>query len=349
MRSTLIPQNLPSSISPISIRSTQDKLAKAQIELSSGRWSDVGYKLADQTGSVLDVRAQISFIETFESTNSIASTRTDVIQNALANISSETQSFFDSVIAARSNQVDPAVVQQSAKQGFTAVISSINTVNNGVYVFSGINSDTAPLEDYFATPTSNAKAAVDAAFLAEFGFAQTDPAVAGISPAAMENFLDNAFANLFNSADWKNNWSAATDENITTRIAFNEFAETSQSANESAIRKLAMAYTMVVGLGAENQSESTQKLVMEKAADVTGNVIGELNVLRGGVGVTQQRIGRAEDKLAVQKNAFERVVGNQENIDTYEVATRISVLTNKLEASYTLTARLQQLSLVKFI
>jgi len=43
------------------------------------------------------------------------------------------------------------------------------------------------------------------------------------------------------------------------------------------------------------------------------------------------------------------MVGEKENVDSYEVATRVSLLTNQLEASYTLTARLQQLSLVKFL
>ncbi|VAV89103.1 hypothetical protein MNBD_ALPHA08-1576 [hydrothermal vent metagenome] len=349
MRSTLIPQNLPSTISPISVRSIQDNLAKAQVELSSGRWNDVGYKLAEQTGSVLNVRAQISLIDTFENTNSIVSARADVTQNALANIASETQIFFEAVIAGRNNQVSSEVVAKTAADGFGAVISSINSTINGVYVFSGINFDSPPLQDYFGTPQPASKSAVDAAFLAEFGFDQSDPAVAGITPAAMENFIDNAFSDLFDPTNWQNDWSDATDETLKTRIAFTQFSETSQSANESAIRKLAMAYTMVADLGIGSLNDSTRERMMEKAADLTGSVIGELNVLRGKVGVTQQRIEVATDKLAIQKNAFERLVGDQENVDPYEVATRISVLSNQLEASYTLTARLQQLSLVKFI
>jgi len=185
--------------------------------------------------------------------------------------------------------------------------------------------------------------------LAEFGFTQSDPAVAGITPAAMESFIDNAFSDLFDDAAWAANWSSATDEIITAKISFSEYTQTTQTANESAIRKLAMAYTMVADLGLGNQNDGAFGAVMDKAVDLTGQAIGELNVMKGNIGVTQQRVEVASDRLVVQKNVFERLVADRENVDAYEVATRVSLLTNQLEASYTLTARLQQLSLVRFI
>jgi len=349
MRSTLISQNLPSSISPISIRSVQDNLSKAQTEISTGRWNDVGYKLGAQTGLVLDVRAQIALIETFENTNSLVAGRADATQNVISSLTDEAQLMFDRSVASRSSQVSPEVVQSTARNGLRTIISSINTATQGVHIFGGINSDTAPLEDYFGSPSSASKNSVDAAFLAEFGFPQSDPAVASISSAAMENFIDNAFGDLFETPAWTANWSSATDETMKTKISFSDITQTTQTANESAIRKLAMAYTMVADLGLSDLNAGTYGAVMNKVVDITSQAIGELNVLSGKIGVTQQRIEIASDKLIVQKDSFERLVGSKENVDAYEVATRVSVLTNQLEASYTLTARLQQLSLVRFL
>lgn len=349
MRTTLIPQNLPSYTAPISIRSTKDNLAKAQIELSSGRWSDVGYKLAGQTGMALDVRGQIGLAEVFENTNSIVKTRVEVTQNAISNMVQEAQSFFDSVVAARSSQTSSSVIEQSARQSLVSFVSSVNTTINGVYVFSGINSNTAPLKDYFVSPLPSSKSAVDNAFFTEFGISQSDPAVANITPAAMENFIDNAFGDLFDEVNWKSDWSSATDEKLKTRISFSQDAETSQTANESAIRKLAMSYTLVADLGITEQNKAVFETVMKKAAEFTSEAIGELNELGAKIGVTQQKIEVANEKLSVQKNVFEKLLGERENTDPYEVATRIKLLTNQLEASYAVTARLQQLSLTKYL
>ena len=64
------------------------------------------------------------------------------------------------------------------------------------------------------------KAALDAAFLAEFGFTQDDPAVAGIDPAQMQTFLDGAYADLFlDNAQWEGSWSDASSRNVRSRIA----------------------------------------------------------------------------------------------------------------------------------
>ena len=349
MRSTLIHQNLPSTISPISTRSIRNELAQAQAEIASGRWHDVGYKLADQTGMVLNVRTQLALIDTFENTNALATTRADFAQNAVTHLVSEAQVFFDASIVAHDGQLSRVMVENSAREGMAAVIASVNTTVNGVFLFSGLNTDTAPLEDYFGTPPPASKNAVDAAFFAEFGFAQSDPAVTGITPAAMENFIDNAFSALFDPPGWAADWSSASDETMQTRVSFTEFTQTSQTANESAIRKLTMAYTMVADLGIGGQNDAAFEMVMDKVVDLTGQAIGELNVLRGKVGVSQQRIEIVNEKLVVQKDIFDRLLGSKENINDYEVATRVSVLTNQLEASYTLTARLQQLSLVKFL
>ena len=111
----------------------------------------------------------------------------------------------------------------------------------GITCSAGSIRGTAPIAQYDAGPG----AAVDAAFLAKFGFAQDDPAAANIDGATMSDFLDNEFAQLFADPDWGTTWSSASDQTITSRITPTETATTSVSANEPAMRKLAEVYTMV--------------------------------------------------------------------------------------------------------
>lgn len=349
MRTTLIPHNTFSRFSEPSVAQTRAKLVDAQRELSSGRWSDVGYKLGSRNGFVVDIRAQLGFVDALLNTNVVVETRADATQIALENMVKETESLFEATTAARSDQVSADLVKNIATEGSKAIASSINTSVDGVYVFSGINSETPPVKDYFGVPKPASRQAVDAAFLAEFGFAQTDPAVSTISAAAMESFIDNAFSNLFDDPAWATNWSSASDDLMKTRISFSETLETSQSANRSVIRKLVMAYTMVADLGIDGLSKPAFEKTMERASQMTREVVDGLNNVRADVGVAQQRVQAAQDKLGLQQDMFERMVGKFENVDPYEAATKVSNLSTQLETAYTLTARLERLSLVNFL
>jgi flagellar hook-associated protein 3 FlgL len=76
-------------------------------------------------------------------------------------------------------------------------------------------------------------------------------AAVNITPAAMNNFLDNAFATEFDDPAWGTNWSSASDQVMRSRISTTQTVDSSASANDKAFRKLAMAYTMLSGLDLE--------------------------------------------------------------------------------------------------
>jgi flagellar hook-associated protein 3 FlgL len=46
---------------------------------------------------------------------------------------------------------------------------------------------------------------------------------------------------------------------------------------------------------------------------------------------------------------FQNNISDLEGVDPYEAATRVSLLQQQIETSYALTARMQQLSLVKYL
>ena len=90
-----------------------------------------------------------------------------------------------------------ATLQTMGQTALQALIASANATSGDQYVFGGINSAVAPMADYFSTPTSAAKTAVDQAFQTAFGFLPSDPAAASISASAMQSFLSGPFAALF--------------------------------------------------------------------------------------------------------------------------------------------------------
>ena len=222
MKTTYISTSSMSAATRLSLSKTQAKLAEAQKEVTTGRLADVGASLGYKTGQTLSLRQDHARLTTIIDTNSVVSTRLTATQAALKSLSDDSQLFVGQLIGARNTDSGPTVVQAQAKAALMSFTNTINTAVDGAYLFAGINADVKPLTDYYATPTSANRQAVADAFLATFGTTADDPANANISAADMQAFLDGPFSDLFDDPAWTTNWSAASDQNVKSRISTSE-------------------------------------------------------------------------------------------------------------------------------
>jgi flagellar hook-associated protein 3 FlgL len=212
-----------------------------------------------------------------------------------------------------------------------------------------LNSATAPLADYFATPPSAPKLAVDSAFVTAFGITQSDPAVVAIPPASFSAFLDGAFAGLFTPAGWSATWSAATDVTAQSRVNGPRFAQTAVSANAEPFRQLAQAFAMIADLGVETLSRTNFEAAADRAMALASSAAQGLGALQGTLGHAQQLINSTNETLGQFKSRAELMIAERERVDQAEAITRVNELVAGLEASYRLTARLSDLSLANYL
>jgi len=327
----------------------QQKLAEAQKESSTGRHADVGLSLGYLTQRTVSLRQDLERLNTFKDTNSVASSRLELSQTTLEGLGDAAQEFLQTLIAARSVRSSAGVAITDAKAKLTSFAASLNTAVNGAHIFAGVNTDVKPITEYFGDPPSAAQTAVADAFFAEFGVAQSDSGVDGITGAQMTTFLDGSFGALFDSANWQGTWSAASDQNITSRITTNERIATSTNANEAAFRNIAATYTMISDIGLEGLSDDAYLAVIDKAMEVVGQAIGDLTALRAGLGTSQERIAAANDRMDIQVSLVKEHITSLEGIDPYEATANVNALLTQIETAYALTARLQNLSLIKYI
>ena len=327
----------------------QVKLAKAQKESSTGRFADVGLSLGYLSQRTVSLRQDLERMTTFKDTNAVASSRLELTQTTLEGMNDAAQSFMQTLVAARAARSSDSVAVVDAKAKLTSLSASLNTAVNGTYIFAGVNTDVKPITDYFGDPPSAAQTAVADAFNNAFGFAQGDPGADSITGADMQTFLDGAFADLFGSADWTTTWSAASDQNITSRITTNERIETSANANAEPFRMIASVYTMIADLGIEDLGENAYNAVIDKAIAVLGQGISDLTQLRAGLGTAQERIKSANDRIDIQVTLIQQHVTDLEGVDPYEATANVNALLTQIETAYALTARLQNLSLIDYI
>ncbi|NNE24995.1 MAG: flagellar hook-associated family protein [Rhizobiales bacterium] len=349
MKTTFISTPAIANATRLSLMRMQNDMTELNTELSTGRHADVGLHLGHRTGRTVSLRSEHALLNQLTDTNSLVQSRLETTQIALGGLTERAQGFVDITIASRDGWTGPHVGVADARDALSMFAAQLNSSIDGEFVFAGINSDVAPMEDYFGTPASAAKQAVDAAFLAEFGINQSDPAVANITAADMTTFVDGAFAALFDDPAWGATWSSASDQDVSSRISPDTVIETGTNANISPFRKLAMAFTMMADLGGETLNDQAFKVLTDKAAVIASQGIHELALAQGDVGVDQQRIERADRIMSLQLDTLNEAIINLEAVDPYETSTRLNQLISQLEVSYAVTGRLQQLSLVRYI
>ncbi len=349
MKTTFISTSALADANRATLAKLQARLADAQKEVTTGRLADVGLGLGYRAGESVSLRQEHARLTAITDTNASVSTRLDATQGALKGLAAAAQSFLGQLLAARTSDTGPRVIQGQAQSALSAFADTLNTTVNGAYLFAGINADVKPVTDYNQQPPPANAQAVGSAFAAAFGFPQSDPGAAAIAPADMQTFLDGAFAGLFDPAAWSGTWSAASDQNVKSRISTNELIETSVNANAAPFRKLASAYTMLAGLGVESLGQGTYQTAVDTAVRTVGEALNGLTDLQAGLGTAQERVKNANDRMSIQMDIMTNHIGALEGVDPYEASTKVSSLLTQIETAYAMTARIQKLTLLNYL
>jgi flagellar hook-associated protein 3 FlgL len=331
-----------------SVLEMQAELVKRQQEMTTGRVADPAVSLGARTGEAVSLRREHASLETLIRSNAIAASRLDATQGMLTSLGGDVSDFLGTLIQAKQNRAASSGLAARAEEGLRSLVAQLNTTHDGEHIFAGINSAVTPIEGYFDAG-STARQAVEDAFTTRFGFPPSDPAMAGVSADDLRDFLDTGFAGLFDAAAWGSTWSAASDDVATTRISSGGTAATGISANSPAIRKLAMAYTMVTELGGAALSDDAYGVLVDKAAAILSDGMAGVTAMQASLGATQQQISDASERMSLQTDVIARHINALESVDPYEAATRVTTLLTQIETSYAMTARIQQLSLLNYL
>ncbi|MER8921449.1 flagellar hook-associated family protein [Mesorhizobium sp. M0802] len=324
----------------------QAELVKATKESTTGTVADVGLALGARTSQAVTFSRDLDRLNVIIDSNSLVTARLSSTQAALGQLSDTAQNLLTALTAAGNSS--STITQQAGKAAVQQMTSILNASVNGEYLFAGTNTDVKPIDDFTAAG-SPAMAAFDASFSSYFGFTQADPLAANITAAQMDGFITSNVVPQFMGSGWQANWSNATDQQIVSRISLGETTQTSASANDDSIRKLAMASALITGLLSGNISQAAKTTVVGRAQAMVGEALGGIGQLQAETGLAEKRVSDASDRMKTQVDLFEHHILDLEGVDPAEAATRVADLTQHIETSFALTARLQQMSLLNYL
>lgn len=328
------------------IRQLQNDILRRQQEVATGRLADYGESLGWRSSELTGTKRGIERLSAIVDTNALAASRLEVTQDGLGQARTYIEQMMTAMTAAMSQDMGQDAILETAKQALAGIEDVMNSSFNGESVFAGINTDAKVTDGYL---NGAAKAAFDASFLGHFGFTKDDPAAGSIDAAAMLDFLDNVVTPQFFGGDWSTNYSNASDTGIVSRITLTQTQVTSFSGNDEGFRGAIMATVIATEFFESGVSQDALVAVAEKALQLGGQANADLANLQGRAGVAQEQLSTATIRLEAQSSILEERVANMENVDEYEASTSLSGLITQLEISFSLTARIQQLSIMNYL
>jgi len=333
----------------VAAMSAQRELAVAQTEIATGKKWDVGLQLGPRSSELLVLRQTLDLSAAIRSGNEIASTRLSASQAALTDIDALAGNFLNGLLAARTATPATSQLEAQARTLLNAFTAAVNVDVGGEYLFGGLNSNAPPLADYFAEGGSPARTSLQSAFQSAFGITSSDAGVNGIEPAAMATFINAQVEFHLEDDTWSTYWSRASQATPILRVSLSEMQEGGASAYEVPFRQLAMALTIASDLGGTQLTEPTRAVAVGKAIELVGDAISGLTSIRSRLGLSQERITVANERLSLQADLIRTRRSEIEDVDQYATALKLNDLMRRLEASYATTVQIQRLSILDYL
>lgn len=329
----------------LTIQQGQAELLKLQTEVTTGRHADVGLALGSSAARSVSLQRELARLGTLVDTNSVVTQRLAASQSALSAMAEAAQQVRNTLVTFKGNDAaDQLAIQKTEIQSaMSAFSSAANLSFNGEFLFAGINTDVRPLEDYNAA----AKSTFDTA-LATYMSANGIASMSDFTKAQMEDFITNTLEPLYDT-EWAADWSKASSQNMTSRISTTEVVQSSTNATTEGFRKFALASVIALELMDENVSSEVRAYIGEAALGYVEQANTQITAERSTLGISEARVKKANTSLQAQIKLINTHITDLEGVDTYEASTRMNTLLTQVETSYTLTARIQRLSLIDFL
>lgn len=326
----------------------QSQVVRFQSEAVTGKLYDSGLVLGARSESLVSFKSEIGDLERVMDTNGVVKSRLEMSQVALGQLNAMSDDLVNTLALTLDDGTQTSVVVTAANNALSQFANVMNTQAGGVHLFAGLNADTPPLTAHAGGP---GEAAFDAAFLGFFGFAKTDAAASAITGAQMTDFLENVLQPQFDGAGWAASYSSATDETVQARIGIgiDTTVTASVSANEDGIRQLMLATVAASELFAAPLNQEARDAAAVFAMSTAKRAGSEITTIQARTGLVENQIEKQNASLTNQRDVLTGLSLDLEGVDQYEATTRLNGLINQIEASYATTARIQQMSILRYL
>ena len=309
------------------IQSIRERIDRTSSEAVTGRTADPTSHLSGQIGRAMVANDALNKIDRDTSLLQIRESRLDITQQSLSRMQEGLAEIsvraLDSLSAG--SPVERTALAQDAHAQLESALMALNSRHGERFLFSGDATDKAA----FGSPDEFIE---DLRAIADASTDKSD------FDARLDAYFDldtGDFANSFYRGS-----KTSSDGDAVTGL---------DPAIVQTLRNLGVLAMAAPGDGLDNFSTADTLDVIGQSADRLVQGDAALTQLRAANGILQERVATGLDSLAKEKLVVNSLLEGMTSRDQYEAAAELKALEASLEASYMLTARLSQLSLMNFL
>lgn len=334
------------------------QLQKASKEMSTGLKADVFADLGPMAAVTLSLRSTSGQIHSYITANGVLDSKIQSMLTAIDTVRETVSAVFQAAsVNSSQNTIGTKALQIQAEAALKSMISTMNVNYNGEYLFSGIKSGVPALQNWDQPNPTTGQSPHDAV-KAIIGTGPTTVAQANTMIAD----INAVFASNY-SADPSNNYEATfyngkqtydangnPNKRVTARIESNRVLDYGVQANDAAFRAIYKGLAMLTAVDPSKiQDKATYKAWMKAAADaLSSGIAGALDVSTK-LGFYRKVIDDTVVRQRDMSNIYQSQIRAFEAVDPYKAATQVKALEVQLQASYSISARLSNLTILKYL
>ncbi len=313
----------------------KERLAQARQEMTTGRAADPVSALRGRTAPLAALERNRSQLDAYAIATAETRLHTEAQQRALGRVGAATADTFGQILALGpapgAHMVDP--VARDARGAFEQSVIALNTRLAERSLFSGAAGDRpalAPASDILAALVAETAGATTAAEVVALVDAWFDTSGGGFESVGYRGSVVPA-------------GPVAIAEGETLQLAITA----ARDELRPALKGLALAALVaedVPGSGHEERAALLETAGLRLMQAQSGVI-----ALAAELGASEARIAAAGVRNTAERTAMESAVNDLIGIDPFEAATRLEDTRGRIEALFSITGRLQRLSLTEFL
>lgn len=329
-------------------------LQRAGQELSTGRRADMFGDLGPRAGVAITMRAREENTQSYIEANKVLENKLEAMLSAIETVRGPVEDVLQAAIVNKeAKSLGASAIQAQARAALETVIGTLNISFNNEFLFSGTTSNAAALNrwDSADADTGLSPEGVIAAVL---GSGPTTTADVTTMMAEIDQIFDGTHSNAnynfeatFYNGTPELDGGGAPNNRIAGRLDQDQELVYGVQANDQGFRDVIKGLAILAAVDIQDiADEDTYRDWMDAAVNTLSD--GQQGVLAASanLGFNQQVVENAKLRLEDISIVQRKQITTYENVDPYEVATRMSSLETQLQASYSVSSRLSNLSIL---
>ncbi len=314
---------------------TRAALDKAATEMTTGENTSRYDATSGNITRIFAIERELDRNAVFSDTITLSTVRADTMQNALGLILAPLQSLADSLPSTVGiGDVSASMIHaRSARNAFTDTVNALNTQSGGLSLFAGTATDRPALAS------------------AETMLGELDALAAAAGSAEEAIAVVNAWFAAPSGGFYASGYVGSAEDVASVDIGEGRRLDYGLRADQAelveTLRAEALAAVVAGGAFAGDNTARMEILKAASAALIAAKE-GVLDI-RSAVGVTQETLENATAARTAEKNTLDLARNAIMTVDPTEATSMYTALETQLQTIYTVTARLSELSYVKYM